>query len=192
MTYQVIALPRRYKLKGEFHKIHPNQPIRTESGDLVGITNPRYLVHTHSYGGEAPFFAGIAEGKLLGTKGKDPNGKEEIYIPFRIYHPDTLDRMEIVDMTEVANKTATVHSFMVSERTGAFNTLDKPIRFVNVEFEGVCTILMSYLLLGDPEIGMKIRPIFKTKAPTYTITDLAFVPADTSADKLPEGYTFSK
>ena len=192
MTYEIYALPRRYKLKGEFSKVYPNKPIRMEDGSLVGITNPRYIVHTHSYGGEAPFFAGIAEGKLLGTRGKDENGQEETYLPFRIFHPDTLERMEIVDLTEVANKTATVHSFMISERTGAFNTLDKPVRFVNVEFEGVCTILMSYLPVGNPEIGMRLRPIFKTTDPSYTILDLAFVPDGTAADKLPEGFSFSK
>jgi hypothetical protein len=71
---------------------------------------------------------------------------------------------------------------------------DWSIRFINVEFDGVVTILMSYLLATKqpPAIGMKVRPIFRTKEPTYTITDLAFVPAETKGAELPEGFTFSK
>ena len=68
-------------------------------------------------------------------------------------------------MTDLAKKTATVHTFMVCERSGAFNMLDKPIRFINIEFEGVSTILLSYLLLGEPQIGMRVVPVFKTRQP---------------------------
>jgi hypothetical protein len=79
---------------------------------------------------------------------------------------------------------------MVCERSGAFNTLDKPIRFINVEFEGVSTILMSYLSLGEPKIGMQVVPIFRTLDPTYTITDLSWVPAGTTQAALPKGFNF--
>jgi hypothetical protein len=101
-----------------------------------------------------------------------------------------LTRNTVIDVTDVARKSAKVYSFMSTERTGAFNTLEKPIQFVNVSFDGICTILMSYLPVGKPEMGLKTTPIFRTKKPTYTITDLAFVPAGTSADKLPDGFTF--
>jgi hypothetical protein len=77
---------------------------------------------------------------------------------------------------------------MVCERSGAFNTLDKPIRFINVEFDGVSTILMSYLSVGEPKIGMRVIPIFRTLDPTYTITDLSWVPDGTSQDVLPKGF----
>ena len=90
-------------------------------------------------------------------------------------------------MTDLAKKTATVHTFMVCERSGAFNMLDKPIRFINIEFENVSTILFSYLLMGEPQIGMRVVPVFKYYNPTYTILDLSWVPAGTKAESLPEG-----
>jgi hypothetical protein len=93
-------------------------------------------------------------------------------------------------MTEKAQKTAKIHSFIVTHRSGAFNSLPKPIKFINTEFEGVATILMSVLAVGEPEFGKKVVPIFNTKAPTYTITDLRFVPEGTSESELPEGFTF--
>jgi len=195
MSYSADVVENRYRLRGEFHSIEPNQPIRNEAGRLCGVTNPRRLVHTHSYGGEYEFFSGIAEGRLIGTRCDNADcevGYESVFMPFRIYCPDCLQRTTSVDLTEVANRTATVHSFMITERTGAFNTLEKPIKFINVEFEGVCTILMGYLLRGEPVIGDRVVPIFATEQPTYTILDLAWVPEGTDRSDLPKGFSFAK
>ena len=96
-------------------------------------------------------------------------------------------------LADVAKKTATVHTYMVCERSGAFNMLDKPIRFINIEFKGVSTILFSYLLVGEPQIGMRVVPVFKYYNPTYTILDLSWVPvepgvvAEVSYDQLTGG-----
>ncbi|SVA08825.1 uncharacterized protein METZ01_LOCUS61679 [marine metagenome] len=158
----------------------------------MGVTNPRDLTHVHMYGGEAPFFEGLSQGKLLGTRcdNSDCEANGSIFIPFRIHCPDCLVKNNIVDMTDTARKGATVHTFMITERTGAFNTLPKPIRFVNVEFESVPTILMGYLSVGEPEIGMKVVPIFNTSKPSYTILDLSWVPEGTDESDIPKGFTF--
>jgi hypothetical protein len=195
MSHSVDVVENRYRLRGEFHSIEPNQPIRNEAGKLCGVTNPRRLVHTHSYGGEYEFFSGIAEGRLIGTRCDNADcevGSGSVFMPFRIYCPDCLQRTTSVDLTEVANRSATVHSFMITERTGAFNTLEKPIKFINVEFDGVCTILMGYLLQGEPAIGDRVVPIFATEKPTYTILDLAWVPEGTRQSDLPKGFRFSR
>ena len=97
----------------------------------------------------------------------------------------------MVDITEKARKTAKIHSFIITHRSGAFNSLPKPIKFINVEFDKeVVTILMSVLVVGDPEIGKNVVPIFRTKDPTYTIMDLMFVIEGTAESELPEGFTF--
>ena len=49
---------------------------------------------------------------------------------------------------------------------------------------------MSYLSVGEPEIGRTVIPIFKTTDPTYTITDLSWVLKNTKKDLLPEGFSF--
>jgi len=182
----------KYRPKGVFHRLEKNRPIRNKEGKLVGITNPRDMTYIHSYGGEALYFESLGEGKIYGTRCDNDacESKGSIFMPFRIACPECLEKMTPVDMTEVAKKTAKVHSFIITERTGAFNTLKIPIRFVNVEFEGVCTILMSYMPFGEPEIGMRVTPIFKTTEPDFLVTDLAFVPEGTAADKLPEGFSF--
>jgi len=182
----------RYRVSGNFHYIYPNEPIRDANGNLVGVTNPRDVTHIHTYGGEAPFFENLSRGRLLATQCVNSNchAHNSIFVPYRIHCPDCLMRCQQVDITELARKGARVHTFMITERTGAFNTLEKPIRFVNVEFEGVSTILMGYLSIGEPRIGMQVVPIFQTKNPTYTIMDLSWVPQGTEEADLPEGFSF--
>ena len=182
----------RYKPTGHFHYTYPNTPIFDEGGKLIGVTNPRDLTHIHTYGGEAIFFESLCKGKLLATRcnNTDCEGNGTTHIPFRIHCPDCLGKNAVIDITDIAKNAATVHTFMTTERTGAFNTLPKPIRFVNVEFEGVETILMGYLSVGEPKMGMKVVPIFRTKNPTYTILDLSWVPKGTEESELPEGFSF--
>jgi len=93
-------------------------------------------------------------------------------------------------MTDIAKNSATVHSYIITHRSGAFNSLPIPIKFINVEFDQVVTILMSVLAVGEPEMDIKVIPIFNTKLPTYTITDLRFVVEGTAESDLPEGFTF--
>jgi hypothetical protein len=184
----------RYKFRGDFHRLEQHMPIRDadDNWKLVGVTKPRDLTYVHTYGGEAVFFESLSKGKLLATRCDNPacEAKGSIFQPFRIHCPDCLAKATVIDMTELAKKSATVHTYMVCQRSGAFNALDKPIRFINVEFKEVCTILMSYLLIGEPHIGMKVVPVFKYYNPTYTILDLSWVPAGTKAESLPEGFGF--
>ena len=184
----------KYVLKGDFHNQTPNTPIRNADDNwrLVGVTNPRELVHLHSYGGEAVFFENLGQGKLFGTRcdNADCDFKGTTYVPFRIHCPDCLGKNTVIDMTDTARKSAKIHTFMVCERSGAFNTLEKPIKFINIEFEGVDTILMSYLCVGEPEMEKRVLPVFRTVNPTYTILDLSWVEEGTPGSALPEGFTF--
>ena len=190
----VTVKNNKYRPQGDFHRIEPNTPIRSadEGWKLLGVTNPRQMVYIHSYGGEAPFFESLGQGKLMATRCDNPKCdlKGTIFQPFRIHCMDCLGKNTVFDMTDLAKKTAKIYTFMVCERSGAFNVLEKPIKFINIEFEGVATILMSYLCIGEPKIGMRVVPIFKKVNPTYTILDLSWVPEGTKAAELPEGFSF--
>jgi len=183
-----------YKLKGIFHNIEKNQPIFNEdTKKLAGVTNPRDMTYVHSYGGEAIFFESLGKGKLMATRCDNSKceSKGSVYLPFRIYCPDCLRKNTPIDITKKAQQTARIYSYIITERSGAFNTLPKPIKFVNVEFDKeVVTILMSVLVVGEPEIGKRIIPIFRTKNPTYTIMDLMFVTEGTKESELPNGFSF--
>jgi uncharacterized OB-fold protein len=190
----VTVKNNKYRPSGDFHHITPNTPIRNadEGWKLMGVTNPREMVYIHSYGGESIFFESLGQGKLMATRCDNPKCdlKGAIFQPFRIHCPDCLGKNTVFDMTDLAKKSAKVHTFMVCERSGAFNVLDKPIKFINIEFDGVPTILMSYLCIGEPKMGLRVTPIFKKVNPTYTILDLSWVPEGTRASDLPEGFSF--
>lgn len=194
MYGQVFVKNNQYKLKGSFHHLTPNTPIRNadDGWKLLGVTNPRDMTYIHSYGGEALFFESLSKGMLLATRCDNTacGASGTIYIPFRIHCPECLAKNAVIDLSNIAKTTARVHTFMTCARSGAFNMLDKPIRFINIEFAGVATILMSYLSVGEPAIGMKVVPIFKTIGPTFTILDLSWVPEGTDASLLPEGFSF--
>ena len=70
MFGQVYVKNNQYKLKGAFHHLTPNTPIRNADDDwkLLGVTNPRDMTYIHSYGGEAIFFESLSKGKLLATR----------------------------------------------------------------------------------------------------------------------------
>jgi uncharacterized OB-fold protein len=189
-TVKVVA--NKYRLEGNFHLIHPNTPIYNEAQELMGVTNPRDITHIHMYGGESLFFSSLKDGKILGTRCDNPDCEftGSVSLPFKIHCPDCLSRNTVVNLTDVARQTGKIHTFMVTERTGAFNTLPIPIKFINVEFNGVATILMSYLCVGSPKIGQRVVPVFRKKNPTYTILDLAWVPEGTKASKLPPEFSF--
>ncbi len=194
MSGQVYVKNNRYKLKGSFHHSTPNTPIRDgdDNGKLLGITNPRDITFIHSYGGEAIFFESLSRGKLLASRcdQADCQSRGTIYLPFRIHCPDCLGRNTITDITENARGSARIYTYMVCERSGAFNLLDTPIKFINVEFKGVATILMSYLSIGEPVLDMRVIPIFRTSCSTFTILDLSWVPEGTREEELPEGFSF--
>ena len=184
----------RYQVAGCFHHQTAGTPIRDadHNGKLLGITNPRDMTYIHTYGGEAPFFEALGRGRLLATR-CDNTGCQlyaTIFMPFRIHCPHCLDRNVIIDLTQTAQSSATIHTYMVCERSGAFSCLARPITFINVEFTDVATILMSYLSVGKPGIGVKLVPIFRTVNPTHTILDLSWVVKGNSEEKLPEGFTY--
>ena len=190
---QVYAKNDRYKLKGSFYHLTPNTPIRDadDNWKLLGITNPRDMTYIHSYGGEAIFFESLSRGKLLAARcdQADCESRNTTYLPFRIHCPDCLGRNTITDITENGRNSARIYTYMVCERSGAFSLLDTPIKFINVEFQGVATILMSYLSIGEPALGMRVIPIFRTSAATFTILDLSWVPEGTREEELPEGFS---
>ena len=194
-TYgQVYVQGNRYRLKGSFHHLSPNMPIRNadEGWRLMGVTNPRDMTYIHAYGAESIFFESLGKGRLLASRCDcvECGLHGMIFLPFRSHCPGCLTRNSVVDITEVAKTSAKIYTYMVCERSGAFNLLDKPIRFINVRFDGVATILMSYLSVGTPEIGVPVVPIFRSLRPTFTILDLSWVVAGTDEKRLPEGFSF--
>ena len=106
----------KYMFDGKFHQAHPGTPIRDEDGYLCGVTKPRTVVHVHSYGNEAEFFQGLAEGELRVSYCDNEScpSYSKHFLPFRIHCPDCLEETDWFDGIDNAIDSAIVYSFMVT------------------------------------------------------------------------------
>lgn len=142
------------------------------------IKNTSTIIHYHSYGGLTPFFKGLTEGKLLGTKCSARLCKKTgIWLPPRVHCPDCWKEMK---WTPIDTMEAKVYTHSVTNFPGAGFKMTAPCPLISIEIPGIlCTKPMSYLMEfgeGEPYIEMKIRPVFRTDSPTYTILDVGWVP----------------
>jgi uncharacterized OB-fold protein len=147
-----------------------------ESLDPMVILNPKGFVHHHTYGGLTRFFEGLARGKLLGTRippaDLAPGDEERVWLPPRIYDPDSLKKMEWIEVEPLG----TLYTYTTILYPGAGFRLSVPCHLVSVEIAGVCTRMMSYLSEGEPQINMPLEAVFNTANPTNTILDLSWRP----------------
>ncbi|MCJ8328977.1 MAG: hypothetical protein HRT89_07200 [Lentisphaeria bacterium] len=143
-----------------------------DSLDPMIIQNPKGFVHHHSYGGLTPFYKGLTEGKLMGTRNPNPNAFEKrIWLPPRLHDPDSWELMEWVEVEAIGK----IHTYSTVLYPGACFRGSIPCPLISVEIAGVCTKMMSYLSEGIPEIGMPIKAKFNTHKPSNTILDISWV-----------------
>ena len=144
------------------------------SNEPLVIKNEKNWYHIHSYGGWSKFFHGLKESKLLATKCTNSDCDEKrLWLPPRCECPDCWHEMEWVEAPTIGR--VFTHSTVLYP--GAPFRASTPCPLISVEIEGVCTKIMSYLKEGEPEMGMPVKAVFNTDAPTNTILDLAWVPA---------------
>ncbi len=56
--------------------------------------------------------------------------------------------------------------------------LSTPYWQIDVQIPGLTTVPKSYLLYGNPYIGMKVKAEFRTEKPTNTVLDYYWVPVE--------------
>ncbi|MAE43877.1 MAG: hypothetical protein CMF63_02605 [Magnetovibrio sp.] len=153
------------------------QPLKVRDGGPAMVVEwPRALTHVHTYGLLTPFFEGLKEGKLLATRCVNPDCAEtRRWLPPRADCPDCLGRMQWVEYGQPV--IGTVYSFAMVDYAGLGVELKTPYWQIDVELPDTATIPKGYLLHGRAEIGMKVRAMFRTEAPTHTILDLYWLPA---------------
>lgn len=132
--------------------------------------------HYHTYGQLTPYFAGLKEGKLLGTKCTNTacpigKGRGELWIPPRADCPDCHQPMVWED---VKNPRGYIYTYTYVERGGTGLEIETPYYQIDVKIEGVWTIVKSWLADRKPiQIGDKVRARFRTgRDATNTSLDL--------------------
>jgi uncharacterized OB-fold protein len=160
--------------KGETKFIGQVTKIRQAKPATV-IEWPRSITHVHTYGMLSPFFEGLKKRKLMATR--CPNGscpEKRLWIPPRAHCPDCHTEMNWEALPNPV--IGTIYGFTQVVYAGIGIELSTPYWQIDVEIPGLATIPKSYLLYGDPSIGMKVKAEFRTKQPTNTVLDYYWVP----------------
>jgi len=169
---QIKKKPQTKKLKetkfiGKITKIRQLEPATV-------IEWPRSITHIHTYGRLSPFFEGLRKGELRATKCPNPLCEEKrLWVPPRAHCPDC--HTEMIWKTLPNPVVGSIYAFTQVVYAGIGIELSTPYWQVDVEIPGLATIPKSYLLYGEPHIGMKVKAEFRKK-PTNTVLDYYWVP----------------
>ena len=139
------------------------------------IKQPYQIDYIHSFGQDSPFFAGLANGKLLSTK--CPECKYAYGTPrlHCMYCGSECDWVELP-------REGYIHAFTVCHYGSEEFLKETPFILILVEWPKVDTLFLARLVGVDPMkasldwIGMKVRAQFKRNS-QFKPTDVYFVPA---------------
>ena len=158
----------KVKFIGKVTKIRQTEP-RTV------IEWPRALTHIHTYGLLSPFFEGLKKGELRATRCPNKTCPENrLWIPPRAHCPDC--HTEMIWKTLPNPVVGKIYAFTKVVYAGIGIELSTPYWQIDVEIPGLATIPKSYLLYGEPYIGLKVKAEFRNKKPTNTVLDYYWVP----------------
>ena len=133
------------------------------------------ITYLHSYGQDSPWFAGLANKRLLGSR--DPLSGYTYANP---RGHDMTSGCE-TDWIDITQRTAQVHAFTVCYFGSEEFLPETPYVLALIEFDGVDTLLLTRLMGVDPTqaslewIGMPVRPRFLRNSKLKP-TDIYFTP----------------
>ena len=143
--------------------------------DPLIIQDHYEIDYRHSYAQDSPFFVGLSQGKLLGSRCPACG-----YI-FATPRGHCIECGASTEWHELP-PTGRIHTFTTCYYGGELFLDETPFTLVLVEFAGVNTLFLSRLKGADPNtvrIGQPVRPRF-AKTPTFKVTDVWFEPTPAS------------
>jgi uncharacterized OB-fold protein len=151
----------------------------TQEGTVLFNLDPIIVKHhwevdyLHSYAQDSPFFAGLSQGKLLGSKCTSCA---------RVYATPRGHCMECGVATEWHElpKEGRVHTYTTCYFGGEAFLDETPFTLILVEFEGADSLFLSRLVGADEgqiEIGLPVRARFLRNS-KFKPTDVYFVPTE--------------
>jgi uncharacterized protein len=151
-------------------------PFPEQLDDLKGMTpivvkQPYRIDYIHSFGQDSPFFAGLANRRLLGTRCRRC---DYTYATPRLACMRCGSETDWVDLPKVGR----VHTFTTCYFGSEEFLPECPFHLILVEFEGVDTLFMARLVgARDKEIrvGMEVEARFVRNA-KFKPTDIYFIP----------------
>ncbi len=142
----------------------------------IQIEQDYKITYLHSYGQDSPWFAALANGRLLANRDSQSGYTYAVPRGSDMYSGN---ETEWIDITE---RTAHVHTFTVCYFGSEAFLPETPFILALIEFEGVNTLLLTRLMGLDPQqpslewVGMHVKPKFLRNSKLQP-TDVYFVPA---------------
>ena len=153
----------------------PKDLKQLKSMTPIVIKQPYHIDYIHSYAQDSPFFAGLANGRLLGTR------CESCACTYGTPRLHCMRCGSECDWVELPRQ-ASVHTFTVCHFGGEQFLKETPYVLILVEWPGVDTLFLSRLAGVNPGeasldwIGMKVDARFR-RLSKFDPTDVYFVPA---------------
>jgi len=156
-----------------------NVPFPKDLKDLRGMA-PIIIKHhyeidyIHSYAQDSPFFAGLANKKLLGTRCQRCN---YTYAAPRLHCMECGEGCDWVELPQEGR----IHTFTVCYYGSEEFLKETPFILALIEFEEVNTLFLTRVVGLDPErasldwIGMRVKAKFR-RLSKFKPTDVYFVP----------------
>jgi len=137
------------------------------------IKFPYSTDYIHSYAEDSPFFLGLAQGKLLGTRCTDRRCNFRYATP-RAHCMVCGKPTEWVELPKVGR----VHSWTTCHYGSEAFLAETPYNLALIEFDGSNSVLLARLrdcVESEIYVGMPVKACF-SPTPKYSITDVWFVP----------------
>lgn len=141
----------------------------------IVIKQPYAIDYIHSYGQDSPWFAGLANKKLLGTK------CTQCACVFATPRLSCMECGAECDWVELPQE-GIVHAFTVCHFGAEAFLHETPFILGMIEIEGASTLLLTRIVGLNPDeaslkwVGMKVKAKFLRKS-QFKPTDVYFVPA---------------
>lgn len=139
--------------------------------DPIIIKDHYEIDYIHSYAQDSPFFAGLAQKKLLGSHCTGCGYK---FATPRSHCMECGAKTEWFELPLEGK----VHTFTICHFGGQAFLKETPFTLILVEFPGVDTLFLSRLFGKEPErvkIDMKVKAQFVRNS-KFKVTDVYFVP----------------
>ncbi len=143
----------------------------------IQIEQEYKITYLHSYGQDSPWFAGLANRRLLASR--------EVESGYTYANPRGHDMYSGAETQwiDITNVPAHVHAFTVCYFGSEEFLPDCPFVLALIEFESVNTLLLTRLMGVDPTapsldwIGMEVKPNFLRNS-KFKPTDVYFSPGE--------------
>jgi len=150
----------------------------TDEGTILFNTNPIIIKqhygidYIHSYAQDSPFFAGLTQKKLLGSRCP---ACDYVYATPRSHCMQCGGTTEWHELP----KQGRIHTYTTCYAGSEAFLKETPYTLILVEFDDVDTLFLSRLVGVEPDeatIGMEVHARFRRNA-KFNATDVYFVPA---------------